>query len=1057
MATNCTASGTIAEGDAVCVVGFDSGNSRPTVARASRANLATSKTVFGVAREGKLNTQAILINVSGELTEAGIATGLGAGAGAGTSRIIATDITQDDANPHLQCRLLRVDRPDGSEHVVGTCDEGGHLALQPRATTDTSPQHVLNVRAYGAMGDDATDDTAAIQRAINALHASASGGTLWFPSGVYQISSPIHMIGFTGVRIAGAAPWGERPGAVIRWVGTSAELPMFAMANCSSCAIADIQFDAPGARAAEAIRMLTYQPNPVVVGTVTTTGGSIVAGNYSYEVAFAFDDVAAGTPEEHESPTSRILSFSYAAVGGVNTGKVSLTIPIGPEWVTTRRVYRRKQGMGGWDPPVLVITQNDNTTTAVDDISGSTTTATLQIGTTMTRCRLDRVAIGDVEVGVRVGGGYDANNDFHVLSNVSITNYGHTAVAIEGTQAYDLVLDNCVLAGRWQATLGTIEDASRDVLRLTSNPFTALDVGKYIEIMGAGDLNEVDPASIYKSVHHARIVSVVPGSPGTVTLDTAAARAVGQGFDPPAPVTYGSQIGIRNASITSGVLGGGGSFELRGGATGSNLWTDVYVGGANYGACTLRNAGFEGSRRFLDTGGQQPDQLKKVTVEGCRWAGDRVLDGHAALVWLFGGQLLVVNTTIGDRNPLLGIPPMQFDFNYTLDNQEYAMVLFDNVDISSSKLTTEIMRPSPHSGIINEFRNCRHWDGTTMSLLGTQEKPLDAASGTIQLNWGDSRFQRVTLTGNATFSLDRMYVGMGTPMRLMVTQVGGPWTVAFTSSAASNIYWSSGQPTFSADTTAIFELLFDGADVYAMQLGTEMSATALGFDPFAPADLVVGYRYEDANVTGGGKVDSWTDQSGGANHAIEATSGQQPVYTANVVAGHAALTFAGGQILHTTSTVSLGSFTLYVSFRMSGTAGLVTEQSANAFSSGNNGFWLYGTSSYSIHRRLSNVDSSKDRATNWATDSAWRVVTVTYDGTSATHEMHINNVLQTMGTINSGNPGTTPAADTIFIGARSGLTLPMTGDIVDYILYDTAHDATKRASIVDWMKPRVGL
>lgn len=64
---------------------------------------------------------------------------------------------------------------------------------------------VKNVKDFEAKGDGVTDDTAAIQAAVNSiatLYSAQQSGTVYFPSGTYLISSPgISLNGFGGKSI----------------------------------------------------------------------------------------------------------------------------------------------------------------------------------------------------------------------------------------------------------------------------------------------------------------------------------------------------------------------------------------------------------------------------------------------------------------------------------------------------------------------------------------------------------------------------------------------------------------------------------------------------------------------------------------------------------------------------------------------------------------------------------------------------------------------------------------------------------------------------------------
>jgi hypothetical protein len=93
---------------------------------------------------------------------------------------------------------------------------------------------VHNVVAYGAVGDGVTDDTAAIQAAINAGR-SAKGGTILFPPGVYIVNSGLTISTALGPLIlagmGGNAGDGKKQVTLSRTSGTT---PLLTIAGTSS-------------------------------------------------------------------------------------------------------------------------------------------------------------------------------------------------------------------------------------------------------------------------------------------------------------------------------------------------------------------------------------------------------------------------------------------------------------------------------------------------------------------------------------------------------------------------------------------------------------------------------------------------------------------------------------------------------------------------------------------------------------------------------------------------------------------------------------------------------
>lgn len=74
--------------------------------------------------------------------------------------------------------------------------------------------YFFNVKAYGAKGDGTTDDSAAIQAAINAANNgggiaanTSGGGVVWFPTGTFIVGTTLTLYG--GVHLRGTGPGGS--------------------------------------------------------------------------------------------------------------------------------------------------------------------------------------------------------------------------------------------------------------------------------------------------------------------------------------------------------------------------------------------------------------------------------------------------------------------------------------------------------------------------------------------------------------------------------------------------------------------------------------------------------------------------------------------------------------------------------------------------------------------------------------------------------------------------------------------------------------------------------
>lgn len=166
------------------------------------------------------------------------------------------------------------------DYIAGLSLE--HIASAPgdwrSALGLTNP---INVKHYGATGDGATDDAAAIQSAINAAQDGTSPNAVYFPPGVYIISTgltitqPICAFGdnFTGK--FNTSPY-RVVGAEIRYTGTGTALDV----QTYRAIIRDLRFTSP-ANAAYGIKLKGEESYLYRVNIGTEPGYGFQTGLYA--------------------------------------------------------------------------------------------------------------------------------------------------------------------------------------------------------------------------------------------------------------------------------------------------------------------------------------------------------------------------------------------------------------------------------------------------------------------------------------------------------------------------------------------------------------------------------------------------------------------------------------------------------------------------------------------------------------------------------------------------------------------------------------------------------
>lgn len=152
-----------------------------------------------------------------------------------------------------------------------TANNGTIIALDTLAGRLVHTGHtVISVKTFGAVGDGVTDDTAAIQAAVDALSAGG-GGDLILPAGIYAISESL-VIPWR-VNLIGAAGDGSTIKPLASFIGTQNYAVLLNSTNGSSWAVASVGV------ATGFVRNVDIDG----VDSPATTKGFFSAGSYLFE------------------------------------------------------------------------------------------------------------------------------------------------------------------------------------------------------------------------------------------------------------------------------------------------------------------------------------------------------------------------------------------------------------------------------------------------------------------------------------------------------------------------------------------------------------------------------------------------------------------------------------------------------------------------------------------------------------------------------------------------------------------------------------------------------
>jgi hypothetical protein len=203
-------------------------------------------------------------------------------------------------------------------------------------------------------------------------------------------------------------------------------------------------------------------------------------------------------------------------------------------------------------------------------------------------------------------------------------------------------------------------------------------------------------------------------------------------------------------------------------------------------------------------------------------------------------------------------------------------------------------------------------------------------------------------------------------------------------------------------------------------------------------------------------VTDWTDLSGNGNDLVQASGPEQPglIVTDDLLA----VLFSGGQIMATAGPLAFDAFSYFVTFKtpLLSTPGMLFERGINATTNSGENLFQSQAPAHSVVARRAGVVHDTDLAANWGIAGVWQFAQYTYgrpDGGAAAFD-------DQGGGGGSGGFAALAAeavSAPLFVGARSGLSLPMVGAVRELMVFDSELSAAAISPIALYMQAQVGI